>query len=60
MTKQAANNADLTYQESVRMLEEARVLWEREMELLCRVGGECVCGEGGVYVGNRERCVCVE
>lgn len=36
VTKQVANNADVTYQESVRVLEEARVLWEREMELLCR------------------------
>lgn len=36
VTKQAANNADLTYQESIRVLEEARVLWEREMELLCK------------------------
>lgn len=37
VTKQAASNADLTYQESVRNLEEARHLWEREMEVLCKV-----------------------
>lgn len=36
VTKQSASNADLTYQESVRNLEEARHLWEREMEVLCK------------------------
>ena len=33
----AAKTADQLYQESVKHLEEARALWEREMELLCRV-----------------------
>ncbi len=37
-SRQAANNADTTYQESVRNLEESRQLWEREMEILCKVG----------------------
>lgn len=36
-SRSAANNADVTYQESVKNLEEARQLWEREMELLCKV-----------------------
>lgn len=31
----ASNNADLQYQEVVKTLEEARLLWEREMEMLC-------------------------
>ncbi len=38
-SRQSANNADTTYQESVRNLEESRQLWEREMEILCKVGG---------------------
>ena len=33
----SAKNADQLYQESVKSLEESRALWEREMELLCRV-----------------------
>ena len=37
VTKQAASTADTIYQESVRNLEEARHLWEREMEVLCKV-----------------------
>ena len=36
-TRLSANNADTNYQESIRNLEEARQLWEREMEILCRV-----------------------
>ena len=32
-----SKNADQTYLETVKNLEEARALWEREMELLCRV-----------------------
>lgn len=36
-TKHAAGTADTVYQESVRNLEEARHLWEREMEILCKV-----------------------
>lgn len=28
----------MAYQEMVKNLEEARQLWEREMELLCKVG----------------------
>ena len=35
--KAAANNSDLQYQECVKTLEEARVLWDREMEFLCQV-----------------------
>ncbi|XP_064387838.1 proline-serine-threonine phosphatase-interacting protein 1-like [Halichondria panicea] len=35
-SRQSANNADTTYQESVRNLEESRQLWEREMEILCK------------------------
>lgn len=49
-TKQAASTADTIYQESVRNLEEARHLWEREMEVLCKVY-KCVvegCGLGVV------------
>ena len=38
VTKQSASTADTIYQESVRNLEEARHLWEREMEVLCKVG----------------------
>ena len=37
-TRSATNNADMAYQEMVKNLEEARQLWEREMELLCKVG----------------------
>ena len=33
----AAKNADQLYLESVKNLEESRALWDREMELLCRV-----------------------
>ena len=33
----AANNADQSYQEAVKNLEESRHLWERELELLCKV-----------------------
>lgn len=40
-TRNQANNADTTYQESVKNLEDARLLWEREMEILCRVGRPC-------------------
>lgn len=35
--KAASQTADVTYQDAVKNLEEARVLWEREMELLCNV-----------------------
>lgn len=45
-TRLAANTADTQYQESIRSLEDARQLWEREMEVLCKVGegvkSECV------------------
>ena len=37
-SRSAANNADTAYQEMVKNLEEARQLWDREMELLCKVG----------------------
>ena len=37
VSKTASENADVTYRESVRNLEEGRNLWEREMEILCRV-----------------------
>ena len=37
VTKQSASTADTIYQESVRNLEDARQLWEREMEVLCKV-----------------------
>ena len=30
----------MAYQEMVKNLEEARQLWEREMELLCKVGSK--------------------
>ena len=33
----AAGDADLMYQQSIKNLEEARQLWEREMEILCKV-----------------------
>ena len=36
-SRSAANNADTAYQEMVKNLEEARQLWDREMELLCKV-----------------------
>ena len=60
VTKQSASNADLTYQESVRNLEEARHLWEREMEVLCKVNtfactctitltAYCTCSVSGLY-----------
>lgn len=35
----------MAYQEMVKNLEEARQLWEREMELLCKVGSKR--GENG-------------
>ncbi|XP_003388698.1 PREDICTED: proline-serine-threonine phosphatase-interacting protein 1-like [Amphimedon queenslandica] len=35
VAKTASNNADVQYQEAVKTLEEARMLWEREMELMC-------------------------
>ena len=35
VAKTACNNADVQYQEAVKTLEEARMLWEREMELMC-------------------------
>ena len=41
VTKQSASTADTVYQESVRNLEEARHLWEREMEVLCKVRISC-------------------
>ncbi|XP_065886288.1 proline-serine-threonine phosphatase-interacting protein 1-like [Dysidea avara] len=34
-SKSTSQTADQTYQDAVKNLEEARVLWEREMELLC-------------------------
>ena len=36
-TKATSQTADVTYQDAVKNLEEARILWEREMELLCNV-----------------------
>jgi len=36
-SKSTSQTADQTYQDAVKNLEEARVLWEREMELLCNV-----------------------
>ena len=33
--KAASNNADVQYQEAVKTLEEARLLWDREMDILC-------------------------
>ena len=36
-SRSSANHADQQYQESVRNLEDARQLWEREMEVLCKV-----------------------
>lgn len=39
-SRSATNNADMAYQEMVKNLEEARQLWEREMELLCKVGSK--------------------
>lgn len=44
-SRSATNNADMAYQEMVKNLEEARQLWEREMELLCKVGSKR--GENG-------------
>lgn len=37
VAKASSNHSDIQYQESVKNLEEARVLWEREMEYLCQV-----------------------
>ena len=39
-SKSTSQTADQTYQDAVKNLEEARVLWEREMELLCNVSGQ--------------------
>ena len=39
--KAAAHNADIQYQDAVKILEEARVLWEREMDILCNKFQEC-------------------
>ena len=41
-SRSAANNADTAYQEMVKNPEEARQLWDREMELLCKVGRRSV------------------
>ena len=35
--KQTSQTADLAYQDAVKNLDEGRILWEREMELLCNV-----------------------
>ena len=50
-SRSAANNADTAYQEMVKNLEEARQLWDREMELLCKVGRR----REGAGVRERER-----
>jgi hypothetical protein len=58
VTKQSASNADLTYQESVRNLEEARHLWEREMEVLCKVRTNVYERTGrGINDGARTLCL---
>lgn len=36
VAKAASNTTDLQYQEAVKTLEDGRVLWEREMEILCQ------------------------
>jgi len=43
-SKSTAQTADQTYQDAVKNLEEARVLWEREMELLCNVSDHMING----------------
>ena len=41
VARSTANNTDIQYQEGVKTLEEARVLWEREMDFLCTKFQEC-------------------
>lgn len=41
VARSTANNTDVQYQEGVKTLEEARVLWEREMDFLCTKFQEC-------------------
>ena len=59
-SRSASNNADMAYHEMVKNLEEARQLWDREMELLCKVGrrrreGTGARGERENRNGEKER-----